>query len=609
MKQRNKLFKSTLSVLAAAALAGSMVPVGAVVALADTAAGDAAASGIAAGTATGATTGSEATSGADANAGTGTGADSSTGSGAGTGTGTGDAATDPTPTPTPDPEPTPTPTPDKSKLEAAVKPVLQVGYAYSHDKGTSQTWENVRYDGTNYIPQGEHAKVTTTSTTKRIEKLRFSVSAAGQEIDPVIKDSYTMGISYKVLTGSKWSSSWVKNGSSVGKDGTKIQAVRIKLTGTASKYYSIFYRVKTRGTSWLGWASNGAKAGTSGILRDLSDLEVVIRKKSKTAPGSSEAAFITDGSMTANYSLTKASGSVSKADDLGKTAGKASKSASNVTGMAVKNNSQVVSGGYSYKVYQKTKGWSAKAANGKRAGVKSKSYPVMAVSLDRTGSLKKYYDVYYRVYLKGYGWLGWAKNGQTTGNKTYPFYVSALQVQLVYKGGVAPGSTKNVYSDSNGFLKKANDKAELDKAKARLDAKANKTSSNTGYLLLCDRSTCYTAVYTGSKGNWKRIKFWQCCVGSSVTPTPTGSYTVEGKEYVFHGEENSYSCYYGVVFNSARELMFHSVGYKNNGSQKDKDIIFSNLGSWASHGCVRLKLNNAKWLYDHMTTGTKVVIF
>lgn len=606
MKQGSKIIKSTLSVLAAAALAGSMVPVGAVTAFADTAAGaDTSAGTNASSSASGSTTSGTGTGSSSA-------ADASTGTGAGTGDGTtttpgaGDTTTDPVPDPTPTPDPDPAP--DTSKLEAAVKPVMQVSYAYSHSKNTSQEWKAVRYDGTDFIPQGTRAHVTTTSTTQRIEALRFSVSAAGQTIDPAIKDSYTMGIYYKALTGKKWSA-WTKNGSSVGKDGTKIQAVRIKLTGTASKYYSIFYRVKTRGTSWLGWASNGAKAGTSGILRDVSDLEVVIRKKGKNAPGSSEAAFITDNSMTATYSLTKSSGSVSKANDLGKTAGKASKSASSITGMAVTNNSQVVSGGYTYKVYQKTKGWSATAKDGKRAGVKNKNYPVMAVSLNRTGKLKSYYDVYYRVYLKGYGWLGWAKNGQTTGNKTYPFYVSALQVQLVYKGGVAPGSVKNVYSDSNGFLKKANEKAELNKAKARLDAKAAKTSSSTGYLLLCDRSTCYTAVYTGSKGNWKRVKFWQCCVGASVTPTPKGSYTVEGKEYVFHGEENSYSCYYGVVFDSARELMFHSVGYKNNGSQKDKDIIFSNLGSWASHGCVRLQIDNAKWLYDHLTTGTKVVIF
>lgn len=606
MKHGNKIVKSTLSVLAAAALAGSMVPVGAVTAFADTAAStgsgaSSTATGVDDSASAGASTGTAAGSASGTASGTGTGSD-----GTGSGTGSDGTTTDPTPTPTPDPDPTPTP--DTSELEAAVRPVMQVGYAYSHNKGTSQKWENATYDGTEYIPQGKRAHVTTDSTTQRIEALRLSVSSSGQTIDPAIKDTYTMGIRYKVLTGKKWGS-WAKNGTSVGKDGTKIQAVRIELTGTAKKYYSVFYRVKTRGTSWLGWASNGAKAGTSGILRDVSDLEVVIRKKSKNAPGSSEAAYITKDCMTATYSLTRSSGSVSKANDLGKTAGKATKTASSATGIAVKNISQVVSGGYTYKVYQKTKGWSSTAKDGKRAGVKSKNYPVMAVSINRTGKLKSYYDVYYRVYLKGYGWLGWAKNGQTTGNKTYPFYVSALQVQLVYKGGVAPGSVKNVYSDANGFLKKANEKAELNKAKARLDAKAAKTSSSTGYLLLCDRSTCYTAVYTGSKGNWKRVKFWQCCVGASVTPTPKGSYTVEGKEYVFHGEENSYSCYYGVVFNSARELMFHSVGYKNNGSQKDKDIIFSNLGSWASHGCVRLKLENAKWLYDHMTTGTKVVIF
>lgn len=33
------------------------------------------------------------------------------------------------------------------------------------------------------------------------------------------------------------------------------------------------------------------------------------------------------------------------------------------------------------------------------------------------------------------------------------------------------------------------------------------------------------------------------------------------------------------------------------------------LGKQVSHGCVRLDINNAKWLYDNIPNGTKVVIY
>ena len=607
MRQSSHILKNICSIAAAGALAASLVPAAAVSAYAQEA--DAAAGTADAGSTAAEQTGDNSSQTADSAA------DGSTGNNAAdnatdeTGGDTSDTTTDGDGSGDGDSDVDPTPAPDVDKLSSKVKPYITVSYAYSHAANTSQSWKTAKVDGSKEVAPGSRVSVTTTSSSKRLECIRLQVSLADQVLPDAIKDSYTFGIKYKVLTGSKWSS-WAANGTSVGTDGSKIQAVRIKLTGTAAKYYSIHYRLKTRGTDWLGWATNGAKAGTSGILRVVSDLQVVVKKKAKAAPGSSEAAFITSDSALATYSLYAASGKTLSAKKLGDTAGKASKSASNGIGIAVKNASKEVSGYFTYKVYQKTKGLSSAAKSGKRAGVKSKSYPVTAISINRAGKLKSYYDVYYRVYVKNYGWMGWAKNGQLAGSKVFDgFNVAAIQIKLVYRGGAAPGSTANYYSDSNGVLKKSSEKLALQKAKARLDAKAKKTSSATGYLILCDRSTCYTAVYTGSKGNWKRVKFWQCCVGASSSPTPTGSYTVEGKEYVFHGEENAYSCYYGVVFDSGRELMFHSVGYKNNGSQKDKDIIFSNLGSWASHGCVRLKLENAKWLYTHLTNGTKVVIF
>jgi len=36
---------------------------------------------------------------------------------------------------------------------------------------------------------------------------------------------------------------------------------------------------------------------------------------------------------------------------------------------------------------------------------------------------------------------------------------------------------------------------------------------------------------------------------------------------------------------------------------------YEKLGSPASHGCIRLKLEEAKWLYEKLPSGVKVIIY
>ena len=52
------------------------------------------------------------------------------------------------------------------------------------------------------------------------------------------------------------------------------------------------------------------------------------------------------------------------------------------------------------------------------------------------------YDIYYRAHVADYGWLGWAKNGEMAGTSGLAKRVEAMQVVLVKKGGIAPGTTE-----------------------------------------------------------------------------------------------------------------------------------------------------------------------
>lgn len=124
--------------------------------------------------------------------------------------------------------------------------------------------------------------------------------------------------------------------------------------------------------------------------------------------------------------------------------------------------------------------------------------------------------------------------------------------------------------------------------------------SSTNWLMLTDTSGCRTAIYYGHHGAWKPVKEWICSPGALATPTVTGEFTVTGKGYSFG---NGFTCYYYTQFYG--DYLYHSVLYYQNSFR----VMDGRLGMHLSHGCVRLDIDNAKWIYDNIPYGTKVVIW
>lgn len=133
-----------------------------------------------------------------------------------------------------------------------------------------------------------------------------------------------------------------------------------------------------------------------------------------------------------------------------------------------------------------------------------------------------------------------------------------------------------------------------------MDARAQSYSSNTNWLILVDTSRCVTSVYTGSWNNWSLNRRYVCSTGKASTPTVIGEYQVYGKGYSFgHG----YTCYYYTQFYG--DYLFHSSPYYVNSNR----VMDPTMGVPSSAGCVRLEIQNAKWIYDNIPYGTKVVTY
>lgn len=130
----------------------------------------------------------------------------------------------------------------------------------------------------------------------------------------------------------------------------------------------------------------------------------------------------------------------------------------------------------------------------------------------------------------------------------------------------------------------------------------------SSYYIRVNRTACTVTVYAkdGNNGYIIPVKRFACSVGLPSTPTPTGTYRTLNK-YRWHTLMGpSYGQYCTRIVGG---ILFHSVAGYNMTSYNLKASDYNKLGSPASHGCVRLCVRDAKWIYDNCSLGTTVNIY
>ena len=71
--------------------------------------------------------------------------------------------------------------------------------------------------------------------------------------------------------------------------GLRVEGIRIELTDDLAEKYSIYYRIYVEGESdWQGWAKDGEDAGSVGLGKKLEGIQVVIKRKSESAPAGTD---------------------------------------------------------------------------------------------------------------------------------------------------------------------------------------------------------------------------------------------------------------------------------------------------------------------------------
>ena len=131
------------------------------------------------------------------------------------------------------------------------------------------------------------------------------------------------------------------------------------------------------------------------------------------------------------------------------------------------------------------------------------------------------------------------------------------------------------------------------------------------YWIGVDITNQITTVYRSSDDSV--VRHMLCSTGLDETPTPTGTFYMPKKAYAAERTEwyyfKEFDCYAKYATRIKGGILFHSVIYSSKSDSSLRTSSVKNLGKKASHGCIRLTVDNAKWIAKNCPAGTKVKIY
>lgn len=140
--------------------------------------------------------------------------------------------------------------------------------------------------------------------------------------------------------------------------------------------------------------------------------------------------------------------------------------------------------------------------------------------------------------------------------------------------------------------------------------KPSPTPEPAKYLLAVDVANQLTRAYTYDEngGYTVLVREMICSTGTASHPTPLGTYIMpKGRARWGYFPTWGSHAQYLTRIDSANA--FHSVLYSEPVESALVVSSYDALGSPASHGCVRLLVSDAKWIYENCEPGTIITVF
>ena len=129
------------------------------------------------------------------------------------------------------------------------------------------------------------------------------------------------------------------------------------------------------------------------------------------------------------------------------------------------------------------------------------------------------------------------------------------------------------------------------------------------YAITVDVRNQVTIVYGRDENGEYTIpvKRMICSTGLKATPSDVGEWTLNGKtaRWCYFSKWGSHAQYWTRINSN---IAFHSVIYNKVDYNAMSVKSYKKLGQRASHGCIRLLVSDAKWIYDNVGKGVVVTI-
>lgn len=130
-------------------------------------------------------------------------------------------------------------------------------------------------------------------------------------------------------------------------------------------------------------------------------------------------------------------------------------------------------------------------------------------------------------------------------------------------------------------------------------------ASNYPYMIKVNKQqNCVTIYGKDSKGKYTvPVKAMICSTG---VETPLGTYRTPAKYRWKLLLDDVWGQYSTRITGG---ILFHSVWYYKQDPSTLSAVQYNKLGTMCSHGCIRLTVADAKWIYDNCPIGTTVTIY
>lgn len=104
------------------------------------------------------------------------------------------------------------------------------------------------------------------------------------------------------------------------------------------------------------------------------------------------------------------------------------------------------------------------------------------------------------------------------------------------------------------------------------------------------------------------VRTMKCSTGKNATPTPKGTFqsgTGPGARWHYF---KKFKCWAQYAYYVQGDIMIHSVLYNEKNGPVTQSSV-NNLGRKASHGCIRLSVEDAGWIYKNCPANTKIIVY